>query len=49
MVIHLAQSGVMRHVGDIGRLGMMRGAIAEHGFHLILVLVIVKILLLLVS
>ena len=38
-VVHLTHCGVMRRVGDIRRLGRVRNAIAEHGFHFIFVVV----------
>ena len=42
-VVHIAHCGVIRSVRDIGGLGVLRGGISEHGSHLILVVVVVRV------
>ena len=43
-MVHIARSGVIiRRVRDIGGLGVLRGGISEHGSHLILVVVVVRV------
>jgi hypothetical protein len=42
-MVHIARSGVMRRVRDIGGLGVLGGGITEHGSHLILVVVVVRV------
>lgn len=42
-VVHITRSGVIRSVRDIWGLGVLGGGITEHGSHLILVEVVVRV------